>query len=152
MIGNAVARFECAGYKPAFLSALLLAIFSACAWSQTQLATISGTITDPSGAVIPAAAVTVVNQSTGLKREVLTGTAGEYRFAGLPTGNYTLRIEKAAFQTQVREGIALTSASEATVNLSLAVGGRQEQVTVGAKFTDIDNTTSTVGGLLQSRA
>ena len=54
MIGNAVAGFKCAGYKPAIPSALLLAIFSACAWSQTQLATISGTITDPSGAVIPA--------------------------------------------------------------------------------------------------
>ena len=83
-----------------------------------------------------------------MKREVLTGKAGEYRFAGLPTGTYTLRIEKEGFQTQVREGIALTSASEAMVNLSLAVGGRQEQVTVGANVTDIDNTTSTVGGLL----
>ena len=66
------------------LSAVLVALFSAGAWSQTQLATVSGTITDPSGAVVPGVGVTIVSQGTGLKRSVLTDTAGEYRFAGLP--------------------------------------------------------------------
>src|SRR5277367_868289 len=73
------------------------------AWSQTQLATVSGTITDPSGAVVPGVSVTIVSQGTGLKRSALTDTAGEYRFAGLPIGNYSLRVEKAGFQSQVRE-------------------------------------------------
>jgi hypothetical protein len=132
--------------------AISLALFSASAWSQTQLATIFGTISDPSGAVIPVAAVTIVNQSTGLKRETLTRSDGDYRFAGLPTGNYVLRADKEGFQPQVREGIALTSASEIAVNLSLGLGGRQEQVTVSANVTAIDNTTSTVGGLLAERS
>ena len=132
--------------------AVAFALFPACAWSQTQLATIFGTISDPSGAVIPGVAVTIVNQSTGLKREVLTRNAGEYRLAGLPTGNYALRAEKAGFQPQVREGIALASASEVMVNLSLAIGGREEQVTVAASATTIDNSTSTVGGLLAERS
>ena len=120
--------------------------------SQTQLATVFGAITDPSGAVIPGAAVTVVNQSTGLKRTALTDMTGEYRLAGLPTGNFTLRIEKEGFQTQVRQGITLTSAAEVKVSLSLAIGGRQEAVTVGANATPIDNITSAAGGRLAERS
>ena len=85
----------------------LAALFSLCAWSQTQLATVSGTITDPSGAVVPGVSVTIVSQGTGLKRSALTDTAGEYRFAGLPTGSYSLRIEKTGFQSQMREGVEL---------------------------------------------
>lgn len=65
MVGNVVAGAKCARYRPHPLLALQFALFSACAWS--QLATVFGTITDPSGAVIPGPAVTVVNQSTGLK-------------------------------------------------------------------------------------
>src|ERR1700728_2423107 len=94
------------------LSASLTVLFSVAAWSQTQLATVSGTIADPTGAVVPGVSITIVSQGTGLKRSALTDTAGEYRFAGLPIGNYSLRIEKAGFQSQVREGVELTSASE----------------------------------------
>jgi hypothetical protein len=81
-------------------ASVLAALFSVGAWSQTQLATVSGTITDPSGAVVPGVSVTIVSQGTGLKRSALTDTAGEYRFAGLPTGNYSLRMEKTGFQSQ----------------------------------------------------
>ena len=152
MVGKVVAGARCAPYRPRILLAISFALFSACLWSQTQLATVFGTITDPSGAVIPGAPVTVVNQSTGLKRTALTDMTGAYRLAGLPTGNFTLRIEKEGFQTQVREGITLTSAAEVMVNLSLAIAGRQEAVTVGANAIPIDNTTSTVGGRLAERS
>src|SRR5258708_13391287 len=111
MVGNVVAGANCASYGPCILLALLFAVFSACAWSQTQLVTISGAITDPSGAVIPEAAVTIANQSTGLKREVLSGKAGEYRFAGLPRGSYPLRLGKQGFQIQAREELAPPSTS-----------------------------------------
>src|SRR5271165_2400235 len=59
-----------ASYRPCILSAALVALFSVGAWSQTQLATVSGTITDPSGAVVPGVSVTIVSQGTGLKRSV----------------------------------------------------------------------------------
>jgi hypothetical protein len=125
---------------------------SVCAWSQTQLATVYGTINDPSGAVVPGAQVTIVNQSTGLKRGTLTDIAGQYQLAGLPTGNYALTTEKEGFQTQVREGIALTSGSEIMMNLSLAIGTQREQMTVSAGVIAIDNTTSTAGGLLAQQS
>jgi len=152
MVGNVAADTKRVPHRPRILLALPFALFSACALSQTQLATIFGTVSDPSSAVIPGVAVTIVNQSTGLKREVATRSTGEYRFTGLPIGTYALHAEKEGFQPQVREGIALTSASEAMVNLSLALGGRREQVTVVANVSTIDNTTSTIGGLIAERS
>jgi len=139
-------------YRPCILSAALVALFSVGAWSQTQLATVSGTITDPSGAVVPGVSVTIVSQGTGLKRSALTDTAGEYRFAGLPIGNYSLRVEKAGFQSQVREGVDLNSAVEVTINLQLAIGDISQQTTVSANAAGIDNTTSTVAGLLPEQS
>jgi hypothetical protein len=131
---------------------LAWALFSVCAWPQTQLATVFGTITDPSGAVIPGVAVTIFSQGTGLKRSALTDTAGEYRFAGLPTGNYSLRIEKTGFQSQVREGVEITSAAEVMINSQLAIGDLSQQTTVSATVAGIDNTTSTISGLLPEQS
>jgi Carboxypeptidase regulatory-like domain len=83
-----------------------------------------------------------------LKRRVLTDTAGDYRLAGLPTGIYSLQIEKTGFQSQIREGVALVSAPELIVNFSLTIGGLRQQVTVNANASGIDSTTSTVSGLV----
>lgn len=77
---NVLEDADSSPYRRWLLLAALLASLPAVAWPQTQLATIFGTISDPSGAVIPGVAVTIVNQSTGLRREVLTRSAGEYRF------------------------------------------------------------------------
>ena len=96
-------------------------------------------ITDPSGAVVPGVSVTIASQGTGLKRSALTDSSGEYRFAGLPTGNYSLRIEKTGFQSQTREGVQLTSAVEVRVNLQLAVGDIAQQTTVSANAAGIDS-------------
>ncbi|MGA9672263.1 MAG: carboxypeptidase-like regulatory domain-containing protein [Terracidiphilus sp.] len=125
-----------------------LALIPTCAWSQTQLVTLSGTITDPSGAVVPGVSVTIVRQGTGLKRSTLTNTVGEYRFAGLPTGDYLLRVEKTGFQSQIRQGVELNSVSKAMINSQLAIGEISQQMTVNANAAVIDNSTSTINGLL----
>jgi hypothetical protein len=151
MVGNFPAATKCVSRK-GFLLAFSLALFSACAWPQTQLATVFGTVTDISGAVISGAQVTILNQSTGLKRGASADLTGQYRIAGLPTGTYSIRVEKEGFQTQVREGISLTSASEIMMNLSLRVGDLKQQVTVSANFSTIDSTTSTVSGLLPDQS
>src|SRR5262249_15051464 len=110
-----------AALRRCILLALLLASFSASAWSQTQLGTVFGTITDPTGAVIAESRVAVSSVSTGLKRVALTDINGQYHVAGLPPGTYTVRAEKEKFQTQVLEGIALSSGASIAVNLSLKV-------------------------------
>ena len=139
-------------YRPCMLSAALAVVFSVGAFAQTQLASVSGIITDPSGALVPGVSVTIVNQGTGLKRSGLTDTAGEYRFAGLPTGNYSLRLEKTGFQSQVREGVELTSAAEVLINSRLVIGNVREQTTVSANVAAIDNMTSTINGLLPEKS
>ncbi len=151
MVCNFSAATKCVS-RACLLLALSLALFSACAWPQTQLATVFGTIIDASGAVISGAQITILNQSTGLKRNASTDLTGQYHIAGLPTGNYSVRVEEEGFQTQVREGIALTSASEIMMNLSMTLGDLKQQVTVSADLPAIDNSTSTVSGLVPERS
>jgi hypothetical protein len=139
-------------FRPYTLSAILAAFISVSAWSQTQLATVSGIITDPSGAVVPGVSVTIVSQGTGLKRSALTDTVGEYRFAGLPTGNYSLRMEKTGFQIQVHEGVELNSASEVMINSQLAIGDLSQQTTVSATAAAIDSASSTVEGFVPAQS
>jgi len=131
---------------------VLAGLFSVGAWSQTQLATVSGAITDPSGAVVPGVSLTIVSQGTGLKRSVLTGTGREYRFAGVPSGNYSLRIEKPGFHSQIREGVELTSAAEVVINAQLAIGDLSQQANVSANAAAINSTTSTVEGLVPEQS
>jgi len=127
-----------------------LALFPACAWPQTQLATVFGTITDPTGAVISEAQVTVSGINTGLKRVALTDIKGQYHLAGLPPGMYTVRAEKEKFQTAVLEGIALSSGTAIAINMSLKVATVPQDVTVNADVV-IDTTTSTVSGAIAER-
>jgi Carboxypeptidase regulatory-like domain len=129
-----------------------LLLFSSRASSQTQLATIFGTITDTTGAAISGAQVTNLSQSSGLKRDVPTDPTGQYHIAGLPIGNHSVRVEKEGFQTQVREGIAVTSAPDTMLNMSLIVGDLKQEVTVSADFATTDSTTSTVSGLLPEQS
>ena len=151
MTANILAGTKHASYGPFILSALFSVLFSACAWAQTQLSTVFGTITDSSGAVLSAAQVTILNQSTGLQRNAASDSTGQYHIAGVPSGNYSVRVEKEGFQTEVREGVGVTTASEIMMNLSLSLGDLKQQVTVNAEVA-IDNTTSTVSGTIVERS
>src|SRR6267143_139299 len=131
---------------------LLAALIPAPAWAQTQLGTLFGTVTDTSGAVVPGAEVSVENVSTGLKRDGRTDKTGEYQLVGLPTGRYTLRVQKEGFQTEVREGIPLSPGAAIGINLSLVVGELSAHVTVEAGVPSIDTTTTTVEGMIAERS
>ena len=143
---------RCLSSRPRLLFILSLALLPACAWPQSQLATVSGTVTDKSGAVILRASVVIVNQGTGLEQSTGTDTAGSYHFSGLPAGTYTIRAEDQGFQTQVREGVALVSGSESVIDFSLTVGDLRQQVTVNANASGIDSTTSTVSALVAEQS
>src|SRR5713226_8996434 len=151
MVGNFPAAAKCIS-RACLLLALFLALFSSYAWAQTQLGILFGTVTDTSGAVVPGAAVSVENVSTGLKRGAVTDMKGQYQLAGLPTGRYTLRVEKEGFQTEVREGIALSPGAAIGINLSLVVGKVSEHVTVEAGVPGLDTTTASVGGVIGERS
>src|SRR5215510_7468231 len=140
-----------APHRQCILLALLLALYSASVWPQTQLATVFGTITDSTGAVITEAQVTVSGINTGWKRVGLTDIKGEYHMAGLPPGMYTVLAEKEKFQTRVLEGVDLRSGAAIAINLSLGIGTVAQNVTVKADAA-IDTTTSIVGEAITERS
>src|SRR5215469_14948916 len=101
------------------LSFLAVGLLSINSWPQTQLGTVSGTISDTTGAVLPGVRVTVSSPATGLKRDATTDLTGQYHLAGLPIGTYVVRLEKEGFRSEVRESVALMAATAIVINASL---------------------------------
>jgi Carboxypeptidase regulatory-like domain/TonB-dependent Receptor Plug Domain len=95
-------------------------------------ATINGTVTDASGAVIPHAAVTAVNLATSGSRTAETNDTGTYSIASLVPGSYDVTIEKSGFKTTKFAGVVLTVDQSLTLDLKLEVSGTSQTVTVEA--------------------
>jgi hypothetical protein len=152
MVAPALPSTNSLSHRLRLLWALSFALVSTWSWSQTQPGTVFGTITDPTGAVFPGAQVTVSGVSTGSKRDAFTDTKGQYYVVGLPTGKYTIRIDKEGFQPEIREGIAISPAAAIAINLILQVGTVPQQVTARADVPKINSTTSTVSTALSERS
>ena len=74
--------------------------------AQRTTATISGTVTDSSGASVPSVTVHAISDDTGINQASVTDSQGRYRVAELPVGRYRVQVEKAGFQSEVKTGIA----------------------------------------------
>ena len=96
----------------------------------TTSASVLGTVTDSSGAVIPKASVQVKNVATGRVQQAPTDAQGRYTIADLPIGSYEAEASAPGFQTIVRRGITLTVGAQSVVDFSMAVGQAQQTVTV----------------------
>ena len=120
----------------------------AAAFSQAVTGAILGRVTDTTGAVVPGATVQIQNVETGFSRTEQTDSGGRYLARNLPLGTYTVTVQQAGFRTEVRSGIALTVASEMTVNVELAVGNVQEKVEVTAEAPLVETTNATLSGLV----
>ena len=98
------------------LSVLLILICISSARAQVS-ASISGVVTDPSGAAVPSGNVTAKNLETDVLRSSLTDNAGHYLILALPVGEYEVRASKTGFQDSTRTGIQLNLNQEATIDL-----------------------------------
>jgi len=109
--------------------------------SQTSSATISGHVSDASGAAVPGAKVTVTRTSTGVRSDTVTNQVGDYVVPFLLVGTYSVRIEKPGFRTFVRDGLILRVEEALHIDASLEVGDFREQVTVtgAAPLLNTDN-------------
>jgi len=119
-----------------FIAAVCLVLAPAAAFAQ---ATIAGTVTDPSGAVLPG--VTVEAASPALierVRSVVTDGSGQYRIVDLRPGAYTVTFTLPGFSTVRREGIELTGSFVATINVDMRVGALTETITVTAETPTVD--------------
>ena len=81
-------------------------LLGAVALAQLPTATISGTVRDSSGAVVPGVSLTATSSETGMTRNTTSGSAGAYRFVALPVGTYAVRAEQAGFSAQVKPACA----------------------------------------------
>jgi dihydrofolate reductase len=103
------------------------------AQSQSAGGSIEGTVTDPSGAVLPGTTVTVKNEATGVVRETTSDGSGVFRAPLLPVGHYEVTAVLAGFATTKRTNQALTIGQTLVVDMSLKVASAQEEVTVTAE-------------------
>ena len=101
------------------------------AQSRSTTASLTGTITDPSGAVVPKATVKITNPDNGTSREATTGATGDYSFALLLPGDYILEASAPGFKTTKQTGIVLTPGDSLNLTVRLTIG-TTEQVAVNA--------------------
>src|SRR5215469_3400757 len=126
---------------------ILTGILSATAWSQST-ASLSGTVTDPTGAVVPGAKVTVHSLGTGAVREFVTDAAGIYVVPSLQPGDYKVQATATGFGTFTVEKVNLDVDQKATVNMQLAVSSAGVTVQVSAAAMQIESETVTVGQVI----
>src|SRR5579872_210726 len=119
--------------------------------AQALSGAIVGTVSDSSGAAVAGAAITLTNTGTGFTRSVTSNAGGQYVAPTIPTGVYTIAAEKPGFRKLLREGIQLTAADTATVNLSLAVGDISQQVEVIAGAPLLEAQNADVSQLIDNR-
>ncbi len=133
-----------------WLCALLLCFSSKIIYSQ-ETASISGAISDESGAAIAGAAVILTETENGASRRAQTNSSGYYTFVQLPAGAYAIKAEQTGFKVATRDGLSLEINQAAVVNLQLQLGPRSEQVTVNEAAPlispTIDQTSGVVAGI-----
>jgi len=139
-------------FRSIFFSISIFAAALAVLPTQAQVAaSITGTVADPSGAPVSAAAVTAKNLETGAVRSTTTDDAGRYLVLSLPVGQYEVRVTKAGFKEAIRSGIQLVIGQEARVDLNLQVGAVETQVFVASDVLLVATTTSDIFGLVGER-
>jgi len=138
------------GKKLAASSALLVTLgLGPNAWAQFT-SSIEGVVTDPSGAVVPAATVTVTNDGTGVSHTTQTSDRGYYRVPALPPAVFTVRVSRQGFKDAVLERVRLQAAEVRTFNPVLEVGAAgSEEVTVTADVLGVETAEGRVSGLIE---
>src|SRR5262249_20664503 len=91
-------------------------------FAQTSNATLGGTISDASGALIPGVTITATNSQTGIVNSVVSNESGAYQFASLQTGTYKVSAELPGFRTQTYGDVALGVSQQVRLNFTLQVG------------------------------
>ena len=131
-----------------FLSFVVGALLFTCALgspglAQTTFGSITGTVTDPSGALVPGASITVTSESRGSTRHVTTGAAGVFNFPDLEGGSYRVNVVAPGFATYEQAGLNLTANQVINLNvtLSLATTATVTEVTAAAPMIDTSNAT-----------
>jgi len=127
-----------------------MVLLTASALAQSDRGTITGTVVDSSGAVVPGAKVVLINSGTGIRQETSTTPTGNYAIASLPVGRYTLSVEQPGFARYEQSNILVQVAETARVDVTLQVGAATQSVEVSADAsmlkTESAEQSSSIGG------
>jgi hypothetical protein len=126
-------------FLPAFLCA------------QVDTGGVTGTVTDPSGAAVPGAKVTLTNNATSLVETTESTATGTYTFSGVRPATYTLRAEQRGFQTFIDKGLEIHVQQTATIDIPLVAGAVSQEVTVTASAPLLQAENAAVGQTITSQ-
>ena len=121
------------------------------AFGQTTTGSITGTVTDPSGAVVPGAQVTVTNERDGGSREIATNNAGIFSVPDLTSGPYTVRVNASGFAQYEAPRLMLVSNQVLNLDVHMALAAAGTTVQVAEAATGISTETSNISNLKTSR-
>jgi hypothetical protein len=133
------------------LLAVWLCTLPTAAFAQQETATIAGTVTDATGAVVPNAVVVVTNVQTGISVRTEATEAGTYVVPSLRPGDYSIAVERKGFQKTVRTGVTLQVAQVARIDVTLQAGALSESVEVVAATPLLDTLTSSRGSVIDQK-
>lgn len=133
------------------LAFLVFAFSAVSVFAQANSGSIRGTVTDPSGAVIPSAKVTLTNVSTGVQQTVTTDGLGDYLFEFLPPATYRINAEVSGFKKFVRESVTLDVTRQLRVDIGLEPGQLTDTVSVNAEASLIETETGALGTTVENR-
>jgi hypothetical protein len=126
-------------------------LFSLCAYAQLQTGTISGTVSDPQGAVVPGVAVEARNTGTNTTARATSNERGFFTMPGLAVGQYEINAQKTGFKRAVRAGIVLQVNQNAEVSFALEVGQVAETIEVTGQQILVDTGSATLGNVIENR-
>lgn len=127
-----------------FIFVVVLTLFIVGGAKAQSTGSITGTVSDPSGAAVPDAAVMLTNTGTAQSRTVQTNAAGVFAFPDLPIGSYTMQISKAGFATQKRSATELLTGQTIGIDVTLKVGSQVESIEVTTETQQVQTSTSEV--------
>src|SRR5579884_1418929 len=128
--------------------AICFAVSFCCALALAQIGgsgAVQGTVTDPTGAIVPGATVTATNTATGVKTSRQTTAAGLYVLSPLAVGDYIVEVSAPGFERTVQQHVTVDALTTVTLDLKLAVGAANQQVTVTAAAPQLDTTDASLG-------
>jgi Carboxypeptidase regulatory-like domain len=132
------------------LGLILTVLFCSLVAAQLPTSTLNGTVTDPQGAAVANAKVSIVSQATGVTRQTISDAQGFYTFANVTPGDYIVRAESPAFAKAEIRNIRLEVGRSSTVDVKLAIAKTGETVLVQVQEAQVDLTQSEVQGLVTS--
>src|SRR5262245_30151002 len=137
-------------FSRAWTTFFVIILFNISGWAQGGTAQISGTVSDPSGAVLPGVEITATQTATGLTRTTITNETGSYVLPNLALGPYRLEAALTGFRTYAQTGIVLQVNSSVVINPVMEVGQIAQQVEVEANVAMVETRATGIGQVIDN--